>query len=100
MLCATLVAMGSDVCGEPVGFKKVYVYNMKKNLSHIELCVCVLCLHVSVFSVYVIGPTQGCTLVCVVHRCGLLSDISPFPTDIEDLLSSPKRALVHGWWVS
>lgn len=42
MLCATLVAMGSDVCGEPVGFKKVYVYNMKKNLSHIELCVCVV----------------------------------------------------------
>lgn len=30
MLCATLMAVGSDICGKWEGFKKEYVYNVKK----------------------------------------------------------------------
>lgn len=79
MLCATLVAMGSDVCGEPVGFKKVYVYNMKKkSITHRVVRVCCVCMCLSSLSTCldlhrVVHPCVWCTDV----GCCLISPPPP-----------------------
>lgn len=95
MLCASLVAMGSDLCRQSEGFKKVYIYNLKKYLPCIETTSLFLCLPLCT------ELHRVCMSVCMMHRrCGLQCHLSISPSHLTEegpraWLAGHLRAMVN-----